>query len=182
MTQEIWKPVKGLEGAYEVSNLGRVRSLDRVRRKSNGRNTFYKGRMIKITKNNTNDYLIARIQDGRSSHSLVHRLVAEAFIPNPLNLPQVNHKDENKANNRADNLEWCTAYYNNHYGTARARITEKRSSKVVQYTLDGTFVAKYPSAREAARLINKSQAAISRACLGIYKQAYGYLWKYEKDI
>lgn len=178
--EEQWKPIKGHEGAYEVSNLGRVRSLDRYRKAAYGKIAFIRGVEVAIRKNNTSDYMVVRLSDsGRQVHALVHRLVAQAFIPNPHNLPQVNHKDEDKSNNRADNLEWCDQYYNNHYGTAIERSAVTRGRKVVQCDLDGNEIARYNSAREAARAIGKSQAAISRACTGEYKSAYGFLWRYE---
>lgn len=178
--KEQWKAIKGHEGAYEVSNLGRVRSLDRYRRAAYGKIAFIRGIEVAIRKNNTNDYLVVRLsKDGKNIHALVHRLVAEAFVPNPNNLPQVNHKDEDKSNNRADNLEWCDQYYNNHYGTAIARRSITRGRKVVQCDLNGNEIARYNSAREAGRAIGKSQAAISRACTGEYKSAYGFLWRYE---
>ena len=176
---EQWKPIKGFEG-YEVSNLGRVRSLDRIRKAAYGRTAQIKGIILSVAKNNTNDYLLVRLNSGgRQVHKLVHRLVAEAFVPNPNNLPQVNHKDENPQNNRWDNLEWCDQLYNNHYGTAIERRSITRGKPVAQYTRDGEFVARFASAREAASSIGKSQAAITRCCLGKYAQAYGFLWKYD---
>jgi hypothetical protein len=178
--EEQWKAIKGYEGIYEVSNLGRVRSLDRHRKAAYGKTAFIRGIEVAIRRNSTNDYLIVCLsKDGKSIHALVHRLVAEAFVPNPNNLPQVNHKDEDKGNNRSDNLEWCDQYYNNHYGTAIARRSITRGRKVVQCDMDGNEIARYNSAREAERAIGKSQAAISRACTGEYKSAYGFLWRYE---
>lgn len=119
--KEIWKPVVGYEGLYEVSNLGRVKSLDRivtVRRKDG--TSFqrpHKGQMIRIQKCSNGYRHVPLCKDGRSLIARVHRVVAEAFIDNPEGLPEVNHIDEDKTNNRADNLEWCTHQYNNSYGT-----------------------------------------------------------------
>lgn len=178
--EEQWKAIKGYEGIYEVSNLGRVRSLDRYRSAAYGKIAFIRGIEVTIRKNSTNNYLVVGLcKNGKGVHKLVHRLVAEAFVPNPNNLPQVNHKDENPNNNRADNLEWCDQYYNNHYGTAIARRSITRGRKVVQSDMEGNEIARYNSAREAERAIGKSQAAISRACTGVYKSAYGFLWRYE---
>ena len=117
--EEIWKPVKGFEGYYEVSNLGMVRSIDRVV-VDTVRNCerLLKGKVL-IQKDNGNGYK-------NVSFCKEHRLVAEAFIPNKDNLPQVNHKDEDKSNNRVDNLEWCTSFYNNEYGTRKKRWYETR--------------------------------------------------------
>ena len=97
-TQEIWKPINGYEVLYEVSNYGRVRSL----------NYFCRGKheILKLSAK-PNTYLkVALRKDGKVKYYRVHRLVADAFLPNPLNLPQVNHKDGNKHNNRPENLEW----------------------------------------------------------------------------
>ena len=107
--KEIWEDIKAYKGKYQISSLGRVKMLDYVA--SDGRKI--KGRIRKLQKNNSG-YIIVNII-GKTY--LVHRLVAEAFIPNPNNYPQINHKDENKQNNRIDNLEWCTNKYNNNYGT-----------------------------------------------------------------
>ena len=117
---EEWRPVVGYEGLYEVSNIGRVRSLDRYV-KGKGKSYFlHKGRVLSPGIK-TEGYLIVRLQ---RRMFYVHRLVTEAFLPNPDNLPEVNHKDEDKLNNRVDNLEWCTVKYNNNYGTRTIRAKE----------------------------------------------------------
>lgn len=123
MTEEIWRPIEGYEGLYEVSSYGRVRSLDMYVRCKSYR--LHKGKVLSPIIN-TNGYLFVGLQGKRFS---VHRLVAQAFIPNPQGLPQVNHIDENKSNNNVDNLEWCDAKYNNNYGTARIRGRETLINK-----------------------------------------------------
>ena len=119
---------------------------------------------------------------------MVHRLVAEAFIPNPSNFSVINHKDENPANNAVDNLEWCTQRYNMNYGTCRAKISTKLKGKfvngpsskaVLQYDKSGNFVSEWPSAREAERQTGFSCRHISKCCLGKRKSAYGYVWKFK---
>ena len=175
MQDEIWKDVVGYEQFYQVSNKGRIR-----RKKDS---FVYKPRTF------TNGYKnVLLYKDGKWSRTggkseLVHRLVALAFIPNPNNYPQVNHKDENKSNNFVDNLEWCTREYNNNYGTAKARMMEKQSYPVVQANLDGSFVKLWPSARSAQRTGLYYQCNISRCANheGNNRTHKGYLWIYREE-
>ena len=172
--EEIWKDIEGYEGLYQVSNLGRVRSLRRniILRQSIERNGYER---ILLYKNKG------------YKHFLIHRLVATAFIPNPNNLPQVNHKDENKLNNCVDNLEWCTQEYNHNYGTINIRISQKllnhksRSKIVLQYTLDGTFIKEWKSTMDVQRNLGFAQSHISECCRNIIKTAYDYLWKFKNE-
>ena len=107
--KEIWKDIKGYEGLYQVSNLGNVRSMDRITR--DGRKI--KGKNIKPHTNGNSRYLrVALCNNGKIKYENIHRLVAKAFIPNPENKPEVNHKDENPSNNFIDNLEWMTSKEN----------------------------------------------------------------------
>lgn len=123
---EIWKEIKGFEGYYEVSDLGRVRRLDRYDYGC-GYARFYKGRILKNLTYKTTGYLHVQLcKSGTIVNKSVHRLVAEAFIPNPDNLPQVNHKDEDKSNNCVDNLEWCDVTYNMNYGTKQQRTNKTK--------------------------------------------------------
>ena len=180
--EEIWKTIEGFEGLYEVSNLGRVRSLDRVRKAGYGSTANVKGKILTPQYLKGTKYSVVTLcRNEAGKHYLIHRLVATAFIDNPYNLPEVNHKDENPSNNNVSNLEWCDRKYNNNYGTARDRASRTRGKVVVQYDIEGNEISRYWSAREAARQIGKSQAAISRCCLGEYKSAYGYIWKYDKS-
>ena len=114
------------------------------------------------------------------SGGLVHRFIAECFIPNPENLPCINHKDENKTNNHVNNLEWCNHKYNNNYGTSKKRIGEKLSKKVLQYTKEGEFVKEWDSTIEIQRQLGFKQSNISACCRGAkhYKSAYGFVWSY----
>lgn len=133
---EEWRSIKGFEGYYEVSNLGRVRSLDRYVTCNNGVNVynrFKKGVILKTGVKGGGYLFVGLHKDGcKTIEPSVHRLVAEAFIPNPENLPEVNHKDENKTNNSVDNLEWCTRAYNTNYGTRGERYATTRKKNYVK--------------------------------------------------
>ena len=123
--KEEWRDIKGYEGKYQVSNLGRVKSLKDS--KENYREKILSNSTDKRGYSNVNLY-----KNGKRNYFKVHRLVAEAFIPNPNNYPQVNHKDENKTNNCVSNLEWCTHEYNINYGTRNKRVSEKM--KGIEFT------------------------------------------------
>ena len=172
---EIWKDIKGYEGLYQVSNLGRIKSLPR---ETNNQFSWCE-RILKLKKTKFG-YLVACLKvNGKDSFKSVHRLVAEAFIPNPLNLPQVNHKDEDKSNNRVDNLEWCDAVYNMNYGTCIQRRVEKQSKAVNQYTLDGVFIKQWKSAKEASKELHIDRSTIKMVCYGRpqRKSAGGFIWR-----
>lgn len=184
----MWKPIEGYEGRYEVSNLGRVRSIDMIISTGNesyNRSMLYKGRILKGSLSCNGYVYITLSRPGRNIlKKYVHRLVAEAFLPNPNNYRIVNHKDENKKNNVVENLEWCTHKYNVNYGTGISRSREKLlnnkkwSKKIAQYTLDGELVRTYPSLHEMFRVTNFPRCNIKRCCEGRGKQRYGYIWRY----
>ena len=174
--QEVWKPVPGYEGLYEVSDAGRVRSLGRFVRCDRGKR-WIKG-VILIPVRVNGGYLIVNLcKDGTMKACKIHRLVAHVFLSNPDNLPEVNHKDEVKTNNCVDNLEWCDSKYNNNYGTRNNRLAEIFSKKVYQYTIDGELVKVWPSTAECKRN-GFNQGTISRCCLGKLKTHKGFLWSY----
>lgn len=141
------------------------------------------GKLLAQSKEKNGYLSVSLCKDGHEKRKKVHRLVAEAFIPNPHNLPFVNHKDENKANNAADNLEWCTAKYNNFYGSSQptVRAVNARKRAVQQLTREGEIVATFESATEAQRKTGIWQANISKCCKGEkwYITAGGYVWKYK---
>ena len=181
---EEWRPVKGYEGMYEVSNLGRVRSLDRmvsyVSKYGKHYQVLTKGRILAM-KQNLGYYLVHLSYQGEAVHKQVHRLVAEAFIPNPYNLPEVNHKDEDGQNNTVGNLEWCTTLYNIRYGTAIERRASKIRKPIAQFTKDGIFIRSYKSVTEAAHIVHNGRQSVAVICTcakGKRQSAYGYHWQY----
>lgn len=133
--EELWRDIEGYEGRYQVSNLGRIRSLDHYSKEHVSKygkryRHLFRGRMLTFS-SDADGYLDVYLtdQNGHMSTFRVHRIVATAFIPNPDNLPCVNHKDECKSNNVVDNLEWCTNDYNINYGTRNARISRAQTGK-----------------------------------------------------
>ena len=169
---KIWKPAIGYEGRYEITNNGRCRTL------------LSRKKELKPLENK-DGYLYYILTDSENKRHTVyiHRLVALSFIPNPHNLPEINHKDENKKNNNVENLEWCDRKYNINYGTctergSKKRINGKKSKPVIQLTLSGEFIREWPSMMEAYR--NGFQfSGIWRCCRGKKKTYKGYVWKYK---
>jgi hypothetical protein len=177
LPNEEWRDVVGWEGLYQVSNLGRVKSLPRPRNAIHPYIT--KERILRPRKvGKDREYLsVALCYEGKYKQEKVHRLVAKAFVPNPNNYTEVNHKDENKGNNVALNLEWCSRSYNVNYGSGNAKRIRTTIESVLQYTLDGIFVAEYNSFAEAAKAVGSASANISHVVNGDYKTHKGYVWK-----
>lgn len=173
MKKEIWKDIKGYEGLYQVSNFGRVKSL------VNNKGQYREKILNPIIGNGY--YRVRLFKNKQNKLYSVHRLVAEAFIPNPDNLPQVNHRDENKLNNSVDNLEWCDNKFNMNYGTARQRMVEKQSKKVYQYDLEGNLIKIYNSVSETEK-DGFMTTAVSACCRNEkYRHTHkGYRWEYKK--
>ena len=196
--KEAWKDIKGFEGRYQVSNLGRVKSL-----------CYHNGTSERILKqrNNLSGYPIVNLyKKGSDKGTLktVHRLVAEQFIPNENNFPMINHKDENPENNNVRNLEWCDCSYNVLYSLKRhperiEKIKEKRKRKngykrkkgykrknepykyksaVIQKTMNGEEIKIFKNTREVCKEMNFSQSPILECCKGNRKTAYGYKWEF----
>ena len=183
--EEIWEPVVGYEKSYLVSNTGLVKSIDRIIER-NGIRQHKKGKMLSIRNNKFGYKRVKLSAFGKDRLFMVHRLVAEAFIPNPDNLPFINHKDEDKSNNNFENLEWCTRLYNTRYGTniERMRLSHinnpKLSKKVAKCSLSGEILESYPSIAEAARANGLHGAKISCCCLGKPRRKThgGFIWKF----
>ena len=162
--EEIWKDIKGYEGKYQVSSLGRVRRVEVLSEFTHTRGYKY----VNITK------------DGQTKHKYIHRLVAETFIPNPMNLETVNHINEVKDDNKVSNLEWLSYYDNNHHGTAIERRSITRGKKVLQYSLDGEFIKEWNSAREIERELGYCNVSINQCCNGIIHKSKGFIWRFKE--
>ena len=184
---EIWKDIENYEGLYQVSNLGRVKSLERDIFFPNGIIIRHMEERILVQYINKYGYSSVRLcKNGKMKTMTIHRLVALAFIPNPENKPQVNHKDEVKANNVVSNLEWCDAQYNINYGTRTARQIQNcnfkfgnnpRAKAVFCVELNKTF----DCARRAEEELGVNINCIGSACKGKAKTAGGFHWKYADE-
>lgn len=169
-SNEIWRDVVGYEGRYQASDLGNIKSLisNKILKPRIDKNGYFK--------------VILYTGNGDKKEFRLHRLIAETFIPNPENLPCVNHIDEDKTNNAVDNLEWCTVAYNNTYGTRLERMSKTRSKPIIQLSLEGDFIREWNSTREAAEFMGCCRENINRCLVGVTKTAYGYKWKYNDGI
>lgn len=190
MDKEIWKPIKGYEDKYEISNFGNVKSLYLINRQT-------KMKREKILKQHmTCGYLkVILRKENKMKNYLVHRLVAETFIPNPENKPQVNHINGYKLNNNVSNLEWVTrsenvnhAWINGLHEKTRMivkenmkKATNSLKKAIEQYDLDNNYIRSWDSISDASRMYNISPTNIKNACKGIYKTSCGYIWKYVKE-
>ena len=177
---EEWRDIKGFEGKYMVSNMGRVKSL-------NYRRTGKEGIMKGVA--DGHGYLYVKLcKDGKDKKCWINRLVAQAFLENPNNLPEVNHKDEDKTNNCVENLEYCSKSYNINYGTrnkkAGKRISEKNtnnpklSKPVIGINKVSGLILEFPSAMEAERCTGINNGNITKCCKGKVNSAGGHIWFY----
>ena len=177
--EEIWRDIKNYEGLYQVSNKGRVKSLERIIIRKNGRKFSVKGRILNPSLDHYGYLQVALSNEsGKKKTFKVHRLVCEAFHENPVNKPCVNHIDENKANNTVSNLEWCTIAENNNHGTHNTRMAKTKSKPVGQYTREGMLIKVWQSTIEVQRQLGFRNSHISAVARGEEKTAYGYVWKY----
>ena len=184
---EEWRDIKGYEGLYQISNLGRIKSFDKVIAQKNNSTAIKKGRILHWSSDGR--YLFIRLTDSNRvrKNYKVHRLVAFAFpeiCGEWFEGAEVNHKNEIKTDNRAENLEWCTQSFNVNYGTRNQRTSEKNtngscSKTILQYSLDEQFIKEWPSVSEIQRTLNYSRSFICQVCKNKYKQAYGFKWKYK---
>lgn len=176
--EEMWRDIPNYEGHYQVSNLGNIKSLYFKNKYGVIPN---KEKMKKPQK--TRGYLrVALSENGITNQFSIHRLVAEAFIPNPENKPCVNHKNGVKTDNRVENLEWCTYSENEQHSRYILGKQPINKKKVNQFDLDGNFIKQFESLAEAGRSINKKYSLISTCCSGKIQTAYRYKWEFAKEV
>ena len=185
---EVWKPIKGYEGIYEVSSYGRVRSLERSISLRNQHGEYVrveKGRIMAQKLQNTDRLQVSlrKVVNGKLTRKTfyVHRLVAQAFIPNPDGLETVNHKNEDHHDNRVENLEWMTREDNNKYGTHCERCGKSQRMSVEMLTEDGEHVAYFESMSEAAEKSGCPLSSIHRCCYGRQESTNGYQFRFTTE-
>jgi len=190
---EIWEDIENYEGLYQVSNTEKVRSLPRTIKHKNGALMPFKGGIIKFRKDKDGYSIFDLHKEGKAKTVRAHRIVAIGFVPNPLNKPEVNHKDGVRTNIKPENLEWATRSENNLHAfrvlkrkpvcanTGRTGYANKKSKPVIQMDLHGKFVNDFGSAMEAMRLTGIAQGCISRVANGVQYQTGGFTWKYKSE-
>lgn len=184
---EIYKPIKGYENLYKISNLGNIKSIDRVEHIITENKDYFrikKGKVLKKTIN-TNGYYYITLhgEDGTLKTVAIHRLVANNFLDNPNSLKCVNHKDENKLNNNVNNLEWCTYEYNNNYGTKVERLKHSnnwRSRQIVMIDCDGNIINEYTSIN-SVKDDGYDVGAVFRCLNNKQKTHKNKIFKYKED-
>ena len=179
---EQWKPIKNFEGLYEVSNMGRFRSVYKYKntivRSGSPAVVSVRPKLLYLNKAHSGYYHVVLHKDAKRYEYTAHRLVALHFCEGYKRGYVVNHKDEDKSNNRADNLEWCTELYNHRYGTAIQRVAESNWKKVAQYDLAGNLIATYDSAKEAAKATGYNYVSLCEWCRGVHIPKNDYRWAY----
>lgn len=182
MEQEIWRDIVGFEGSYQVSNFGRVKSVNRFVTYINGRVHIVEEKILKLRHTRRGYAHICLVDANKKKYNKsVHRLVAQAFIPNLNNLPQVNHLNEIRKDNNVANLEWCSAEYNLNYGNRNRLASETLGKDVIQLTMNGEFICRHSGTRNAARSLklNPNSGANIAACAHHRRNsAYGYKWEW----
>ena len=174
-TQEQWMPIKGFEGKYEISSYGRVKSVRRIKHIPNGEMRMSNERILKPWELKSGYLLTYLYKDSERFSPRIHRLVAEAFIPNPTHLPQVNHIDGDKTNNNISNLEWVSRSENCKHS---ARVLHRGGGiKVGQYSRNGVLLRKWANASEASEALGINRANIRLCANNIRKTAGNFIWR-----
>lgn len=166
---EIWKDIPDYEGLYQVSNLGNVKNK----------------KTCKLKAQMTNKYGYLRVclwKDGNYKNFTTHQLVAKTFLENKNNYSQINHKDENKLNNKVENLEWCTQKYNNSYGNRLNKIREKKEKPIAQFDLNNNLINVFNSAKTASLETGTLRSKICLCCKGKRNKTNGFRWKYYEEV
>ena len=179
--EEIWKDIKGFEGLYQISNMGRVRSLDRdivTTCRGTVHTRHYKGMIIKPKYTPAGYQGVVLANSGVHIRAQIHRLVALHFVDGYKDGLVVNHKNEIKDDNRAENLEFVTSSYNNTYGEQFKRRYDKHSKRVLKCDKNGTVICEYKSLHDAARQNETAATVISRWCNSIHKPKNGFIWRF----
>ena len=169
---EQWKDIKGLEGKYQVSNMGRVKSLHY---------NWSNYEKVLSPQKNPNGYMWVNVG---GKIRTIHRLVASAFLPNPDCKPIVNHLDGNKENNRADNLEWCSASENEihaYKSGLKVATSNHLKKKILQFDLEGNLLKEWGCTKDIERSLNIHHSNISACCRGKQKTSGGFVWRYADD-
>ena len=178
MEQEIWKDVVGYEGLYQVSNLGNIKSLNRICRQKN-RKYCLKEKNIKLNYNETGYTYVKLSKNKKQRTLLVHRLVAQAFIPNPENKPTINHKNGKHDCNIVDNLEWATYLENNVHAYKNGLKTQKNRRKPILQIKDGIIIGRYASITQIKKDKVFNHRNVKSAINGKLKKYKGFCWRYE---
>jgi len=198
--KEEWKDIPKYEGLYQVSNLGRVRSIDRVVRTKSGKSKNLKGIILSPQYYKNGYRFVTLSKDGNTKGFSIHRMVALSFIPNPENKPEVNHINENKNDNRASNLEWMSVRENRNYGTRIERGVAHRdqsgenngmygrkgslnpnSRAILQFDLSGVFIREYESISIATEMTSSNPSSISKVARGRIKYTNSFIWRYKYE-
>ena len=180
---EIWKPVKGYENCYEVSDAGRIRSLDRTIVFKDGRKRKFYGQILNTQSTNNSGYITVGLHDtGSAKTVLLHRVVAEAFIDNPNGYEEVNHIDQNKFNNSASNLEWCTHKENVNHGDEIERGAIKQRKSFRQLDMDGNLIRVWNGFKKMQRETGFERKSVYECCIGKRESYKGYRWEYVEVV
>jgi hypothetical protein len=174
---EIFKPIKGFEGLYSISNLGRVKSHERKTYHPLYKEQLIKERILKLFPDRQDYLKVSLCKNGKLKTYLLHRFIAEAFIPNPENKPCINHIDGCKTNNKISNLEWCTVSENN-YHSYKLNLKKPLNKPVNQLDLNGTIIKRWESISDATNNLGICFSGVSGCLAGKKKTARGFKWQY----